>query len=125
MDERGKRGTEPLRAALARARQNCRNYFESPGRIPRFGSTVLMAMFTSATTYAAISGITPALIMWLSDADQFVQDLATDSTNGALLFTLMLRVHEFGLTLAGIAALFVVTATVLMPPRALPWTAEH
>lgn len=84
-----------------------------------------MAVFTSAPTYAAISGITPALIMWLSDADQFVQDLATDLTKGALLFTLMLRVHEFALTLAGFAALLVVTAKVLMPPRGLPRTAKH
>ncbi|WP_313388381.1 hypothetical protein [Achromobacter aegrifaciens] len=124
MEDRATRGTELLRAALARARQNCRSYFESPGRIPRFGSTVLMAVFTSALTYAAISGITPALIMWLSDADQFVQDLATDPINGALLFTLMLRLHEFGLTLAGFAALLVVTAKVLMPPRGLLRTAE-
>ena len=125
MEERGTRGAELLRTAWARARQNCRSFCESPGLIPRLGSTVLMAVFTSAITYAAISGITPALVLWLSDADQFVQDLTTDSTNGALLFTMMLRVHEVGLTLAGFAALLVVLTRVLTPQRGFPRMAEQ
>lgn len=120
MDGRSTSEIKSLRAAVARARQNCRRYFESAGLIPRLANTVLMAVFTSVATYAAISGITPALILWLSDADQFVQDLTTDSNNGAMLFTMMLRIHELGLTLAGFAALLIVLTRVLTPPRGLP-----
>lgn len=116
MDERRKEKMDLLRAALADLRQNSRDYFLEPGLMPRLTRTLLKALFWPALTYAATSGILPALLLWSMDAEQFTQELAANAGNGQILFDALKQAHVLSLKLAGFALVIVVVTSVLVPP---------
>lgn len=116
MEERRKEKIELLRAALADLRQNSRDYFLEPSLMPRLIRTLLKALFWPALTYAATSGILPALILWSMDADQFTQELAANAGNGHILFDALKQAHVLSLKLAGFALAIVIVTSVLIPP---------
>lgn len=117
MEARRKDKNELLRDALADLRKNGRNYFLDPGLMPRLIRTLLNALFWPALTYAAISGILPALILWSMNADQFTQELAANAENGHILFETLKQAHVLSLKLAGLALVIVIVTSVLLPPR--------
>lgn len=116
MEERRKEKMELLRAALADLRQNRKDYFLEPGLMPRLIRTLLKALFWPALTYAATSGILPALLLWSMDAEQFTQELAANAGNGQILFDALQQAHVLSLKLAGFALVIVVVTSVLVPP---------
>lgn len=117
MEARRKDKNELLRDALADLRKNGRNYFLDPGLMPRLIRTLLSALIWPALTYAAISGILPALILWSMDADEFTQELAANAENGHILFEALKQAHVLSLKLAGFALVIVIVTSVLLPPR--------
>lgn len=117
MEARRKDKNELLRDALANFRKNGRNYFLDPGLMPRLIRTLLNALFWPALTYAAISGILPALILWSMDADQFTQQVAANAENAHILFEVLQQAHVLSLKIAGFALVIVIVTSVLLPPR--------
>jgi hypothetical protein len=108
-----------LRSTLAQLKKNAVSYFRDPGFLLRFRDTAMRALFSPLITYAAVSGVLPALMVWYRAPGTLDVDwLAAQGVKSwEDLFEVLQVVHKAGWQLATLVLALIILTDILLPRR--------